>query len=76
MDRHTINQQNAKLLRVLGIKHSKQPHEINKPTIKPGHVEDLPSTDSVGTSDSSLLEMRQMDEMFEEWWQNRGITSN
>jgi len=63
--------QNTKRLRKLGIKHSPKDQVTLQPRIGPDHAEDLPTSGSVYNPDSPMFEMRQMDEMFEELWQNR-----
>jgi len=63
--------QDPKLLTALGLKRYRPRTEADKPRIEPAHAEDPPTSGSVYDPDSPMFKMRQMDEMFEEWWQNR-----
>jgi hypothetical protein len=63
--------QDPKLLIALGLKRFRPKPETDTPRIDSAHADDPPTSGSVYDADSPLFKMRQVDEMFEEWWQNR-----
>jgi len=65
-----LQKQNKKMLRTLGIKHSAPDRNRSNTVLKPELAGDPPSSGG-SNQDSFMHEMRQMDEMFEELWQNR-----
>lgn len=63
-------EQNKKLLRALGIRHSVSDRNRRTTSANAGHAGDQQSSGG-SNQDSFMHDMRQMDQMFEEWWQNR-----
>ena len=77
LDQGYIKQQQrerVRLLRALGIKHSKFKQEHEQPPIEPAYAQDLPGTDSSNTPDSTAFQEKQMEVLLEELWQNRRNT--
>lgn len=65
-----LQKQNKKLLRALGIRHSAPDRNRSITVANAGHAGDTPSSGG-SNQDSFMHDMRQMDQVFEEWWLGR-----
>ena len=63
--------QDPKLLTALGLKRYRPRTEADKPRIEPAHAEDPPTSGLPLSPDTAVHQAKQIDSMFEEWWQKR-----
>jgi len=61
----------ARLLRALGIQHSRFKPANEEPQIEPAYAEDLPGARSSYTPGSTAFQEKQVEEAIEEWWHSR-----
>jgi len=60
-----------RLLRALGIQHSKFKPASEEPRIEPVYAEDLPGANASYTPGSTAFQEKQVEVLLEELWQNR-----
>jgi len=63
----------ARLLRALGIQHSKFKPSNEEPRIEPAYAEDHSTSGLPLSPDSAVHQTKQIESMFEECWQNRRV---
>ena len=75
LDQGNIKQQQkerARLLRALGIQHSKfKTDDEEAKRIESDNPDDPPTSGLPLSPDSTVHQAKQIESMFEEWWQNR-----
>ena len=63
--------QDPRLLLAFGLKRYRLKQNSGQPPIEPTYAEDPPTTALPLSPDSAVHQTKQIESMFEEWWQNR-----